>query len=130
MPDMSPRDPPRRPPAGRPRPTGAGRSIARWRRLGKLLPRDVRERVFYPAFADLTRAWLTRSGRHRSRPSGFGVRVVATWLRCLPIALPRLLLRDGRLTRAGRAVVWGGATALVVLLVVVNLQVRYGAYGP
>jgi hypothetical protein len=101
--------------------------ISRWRRLGRLLPNDVRERVFEPAYADLARAWVT------SAPVGerasFGLRAVATWAGCIPIAAPRLFVRDGRLTRMGRVVVLGGAAVALLAVVVSNVVAGYGAYG-
>jgi hypothetical protein len=43
--------------------------VERWRALGRLLPRDVRERIFEPAFGDLTYHWLTSDVGRRVRPS-------------------------------------------------------------
>ncbi len=105
---------------------GPGAStVSRWRWLGRLLPRDVRERVFEPAFADLTYGWLTAAdGR-----VPFGVRAVGTFLGCARIAIPRVIVRDRRLTRFGKVVVWGGAVVLLLMLVVANLTESYGAYG-
>jgi hypothetical protein len=94
-----------------------GRSAGRWRALGRLLPREVRERVFEPAFADLLRAWLTSS---RSGVP-FPLRAVGTLLGCLPIAVPRLFVREGRLTRLGRASIVLVALLGVTVVVVSNL---------
>ena len=108
-----------------PRGAGPGAStVSRWRWLGRLLPRDVRERVFEPAFADLTHEWLTAADRRVP----FGVRAVATLLGCLRIAIPRVIVRDRRLTRFGKVVVWGGAAIVLVILVVANLTEGYAAY--
>ena len=59
--------------------------VERWRALGRLLPRDVRERIFEPAFGDLTYHWLT-SDVGRRVP--FGVRALSTFLGCFPVAIP------------------------------------------
>ncbi len=105
---------------------GPGSStVSRWRWLGRLLPRDVRERVFEPAFADLTYGWLTAADRRVH----FGVRAIATFVGCVRIAIPRVIVRDGRLTRFGKVVVWGGAAIVLVMLVVANLTEGYVAYG-
>jgi hypothetical protein len=48
----------------------------RWRVLGRLLPREVRERVFEPAFSDLLYAWLTRTAARPRVP--FALRVMGT----------------------------------------------------
>ncbi len=72
--------------------------VERWRALGRLLPRDVRERVFEPAFGDLTYHWLTSNdGRHVP----FGVRALSTFLGCFPVVIPRLFVKGGRLTGFG-----------------------------
>lgn len=84
---------------------------ARWRRLGRLLPRDVRERAYEPALADLLHQWLTRPDAAHRLP--FGLYAVATALGCLPIAIPRLFVRRGTLTRLSR-VLLGGLAALLV----------------
>ncbi len=100
-------------------------TVSRWRWLGRLLPRDVRERVFEPAFADLTHVWLTTAERRVP----FGVRALGTFMGCARIAIPRVIVRDRRLTRFGKVVVWGGAVILLLMLVVANLTEGYGAYG-
>ena len=99
-------------------------SVSRWRWLGRLLPREVRERVFEPAFADLTYGWLTAAGRRVP----FGVRAIAMFVGCVRIAIPRVIVRDGRLTRFGKVVVWAGAAIVLVMLVVANLSEGYAAY--
>ena len=105
---------------------GPGAStVSRWRWLGRLLPRDVRERVFEPAFADLTYGWLTAADRRVP----FGVRAVGTFMGCVRIVIPRVIVRDRRLTRFGKVVVWGGAAIVLVILVVANLTEGYAAYG-
>ncbi len=106
--------------AGRP---GAS-AVSRWRWLGRLLPPDVRERVFEPAFADLTYGWLTTAERRVP----FGVRALGTFMGCARIAMPRVIVRDRRLTRFGRALVWGGAAIALLVLVVANLTEGYAAY--
>ena len=104
---------------------GPGAStVSRWRWLGRLLPRDVRERVFEPAFADLTYGWLTTAERRVP----FGVRALGTFMGCISIAIPRVIVRERRLTRFGKVVVWGGAAIVLLVLVVANLTEGYAAY--
>ena len=101
-------------------------AFERWSALGKLLPRDVRERIFEPAFGDLARSWLTAG-----RPAGtvpFGLQVLGTFLRCFPIALPRLFFRGGRLTRVGWFSAWAVAVLATVVLVITNLTKTYASY--
>jgi len=104
------------------------RSPERWLVLGRLLPQDVRERIFDPAFFDMLHAWLTASERDRRLP--FGIQAMGIYAGCFPIAIPRLFVDHGRLTRFGRAslvVVGVGAT---VALVVANLVEFYASYSP
>ena len=100
-------------------------TISRWRRLGRLLPRDVRERVFEPAFADLTYGWLTAADPRVP----FGIRAVGTFVGCARIAIPRVIVRDRRLTRVGKIVVWSGAAIVLLVWVVANLTDGYATYG-
>lgn len=106
-------------PVRRPRPT-------RWSWLGRLLPRDVRERIFEPAFADLLRAHLQSSER-AALP--FGVRAIAHYVRCLPIALPGLFYARGRVTRLGRVCLAGLSAVALVVVLVANLY-RYPVAAP
>jgi len=46
----------------------------------------------------------------------FGVRALSTWLGCMPIAIPRIIRRDGRLTRTGRLVFVGAAVGVLVVM--------------
>ena len=101
--------------------------VERWRALGRLLPRDVRERIFEPAFGDLTYHWLTS---HGGRRLPFGVRALSTFLGCFPVVIPRLFVRGGRLTGFGRASVWAVAVLATVMLVLANFAQSYGAYEP
>ena len=48
---------------------------------------------------------------------------------CARIAIPRVIVRDRRLTRFGKVVVWGGAAIVLVMLVVASLTEGYVAYG-
>lgn len=100
--------------------------IERWRRIGRILPRDVRERIFEPAFYDVARAWL--GDRDARGPVPFGVRVLWTMLGCVPIALPRLVVHRGRLTKLGRfaGLAAVGASILVTLLIVLRPYLGYG----
>ena len=99
--------------------------IDRWRALGRLLPRDVRERIFEPAFGDLVRSWLN-TGRAASRLP-FAMRAVGTYMGCVPIAIPRIFVRGGRLTRVGHATLWTAAVATAVVVVVLNLTGSYAS---
>ena len=95
------------------------RGRARWRLLGRLLPRTVRQRVFEPAFADLLRASLESDVPMR----GFGIRALGTFVGCLPPAAVRLFVVQGRptwLTRLGAA-----GIAVVLLLRVMALWADY-----
>lgn len=94
-----------------------------WRSLGRLLPTDVRERIFEPAFSDLLYAWITEVERERRVP--FGVRAVGTYVGCFPIAVPLLFVRGGRLTRFGRITVWSTAVVSISLLVLLGLVRSY-----
>ena len=104
-----------------------GRGVERWRALGRLLPRDVRERIFEPAFGDLTYQWLT-SDSGRQLP--FGVHALSTFLGCFPVAIPRLFVKGGRLTGFGRASVWAVAVLATVMLVLANFAETYASYAP
>ena len=101
--------------------------VERWRALGSLLPRDVRERIFEPALGDLTYHWLT-SDVGRRVP--FGVRALSTILGCFPVAIPRLFVKGGRLTGFGRASVWAVAVLATVMLVIANFSETYASYAP
>jgi len=94
-----------------------------WRALGRLLPSDVRERIFEPAFSDLLYAWLTAADGDRWVP--FGVRAVGTYVGCFPIAVPLMFVRDGRLTRFGRVTVWSTAIVSISLLVLLGVSRSY-----
>ena len=93
--------------------------------MGRLLPADVRERVFDPAFSDLLRAWLTRRPDAESAP--FGLQVFGTYVGCVPFAIPRLFVRGGHLTRFGKVAVW---VSIVLALVWIVLLRTSGSYGP
>ena len=101
--------------------------VERWRALGRLLPRDVRERIFEPAFGDLTYQWLTSGGDGRVP---FGVRALSTFLGCFPVAIPRLFVKGGRLTGFGHASVWAVAVLATVMLVLANFAETYASYAP
>ena len=105
-----------------------GRAIARWRRVGDFQPRPVRERIFEPAFEDVVREWLVERA-NSGDDTGLGIRVAATWARCLPPAVPALLVQSGRLTRLGRALTWliaVGVPGLALLAVLVVQRYGYG----
>ena len=100
----------------------------RWRALGRLLPHDVRERIFDPAFSDLVRAWITASDGRRRLP--FAVQAVGTYVGCFPIAIPRLFVHNGRLTRFGRVSLWTVGLLATVALVLANIVQSYASYTP
>ena len=102
--------------------------MERWRVLGRLLPREVRERVFEPAFADLTYAWLT--SRKESRRLPFGAHVMGTYVGCFSIVIPRIFVRGGRLTRFGRFSFWAVGVLAAVALLVANIAQSYASYAP
>lgn len=99
--------------------------IEHWRRIGRILPRDVRERIFEPAFYDVVRVWLGERGARGRVP--LGVRVLWTVLGCVRIALPGLVVSRGRLTRLGRFawITAVGASILVTLLIVLRPYLGY-----
>ena len=101
-------------------------NTGRFRALGRLLPREVRERIYEPALADLTRRWLTDVRSRGAIP--FGARALATWIACLPIVIPRTFVRERRLTRLGTIVVWGSAIVVLVVFLLVNLSHEYATY--
>jgi hypothetical protein len=103
-------------------------SFERWRSLGRLLPADVRERLFDPAFADLTHAWLTATEKPTSGIP-FGLRVLVTYMGCLSISVPRLFYRRRRLTRLSRVAVWALSVLAVVAAVVMRMTEVYAGYG-
>ena len=100
----------------------------RWRALGRLLPVEVRERVFDPAFSDLMYAWLSATDE-REVGVPFGMRVIGTYVGCIPISVPRLFYSQGRLTRFGRITVWSAMVLIAAAVVVVRMSQKYAAYG-
>lgn len=102
--------------------------IERWRLLGRLLPGEVRERVFDPAFYDLLYTWLTRPS-DQGRPASFAARAIGTYVRCIPVSVPKLFFRRGRLTRLGAVAAWALPALLVVAFLVVRMSEMYRVYG-
>jgi len=107
---------------------GAPDGVERWRLLGRLLPAEVRERIFEPAFGDLLRSHLTTREGAASRVP-FPVRVAATFLGCAGIALPRLVVRHGRLTRFARVGLSVVAVATVVVVILARVSGGYPGQG-
>ncbi len=66
-----------------------------WARLGRLLPRRLRSRVFEPAYSDLLAERKHRSGL------GFGFRVLALALDSYRVGGPHLVWEAARSRRAG-----------------------------
>lgn len=104
-------------------PEGSG-GLGRWRRLGRLLPRDVRNRVFEPALADLMHERL--AGGRGARRLPFGLLALGTCLGCLPPAARRVLVRGGRLTRVGQIAIWALTVLTVLTFALVRLRQAYG----
>ena len=102
-----------------------GRAAARWGALGRVLPKDVRERIYEPAFADLLYRRLTRGARGRLP---FAVYAIGTALRCVPIALPRLVVRDGAMTRFARVTVFVMAAVGILIAVLMALTTTEPGY--
>lgn len=102
--------------------------VERWRLLGRLLPREIRERIFEPAFGDLMYTWLKSTEGTRRLP--FGAHAMGTYVGCFSIALPRLFMRSGRLTRLGRFSLWAVGCLTTLVLVVANWAQSYASYSP
>jgi hypothetical protein len=94
--------------------------------LGRLLPREVRERIFEPAFWDVLHERLSDDPRRTHLP--FAFHACGLWVGCLPIATPRLFVKDGNLTRLSRGVLWSVAVAAAVVLIFVNVVRPYLGY--
>ena len=104
-------------------------AAGRWRALGRLLPRDVRERIFEPAFADLMRNRLTgKTAAARSLP--FGVWAVGTFLGCVPAAASRVVRQNGHLTRFGKLAVVAVAVLAVLGAAAWRMAQGYAALPP
>ena len=92
--------------------------------LRRLLPREFRERVVEPAWADLA---LEEHASPPRRAAALAARAILV-LECLRLALPAIIWNRGRLTRLSRA-------ALVVMLLIVAALLiarrrAYAAHGP
>ncbi|HEX9580284.1 MAG TPA: hypothetical protein VF970_04185 [Gemmatimonadales bacterium] len=98
----------------------------RWIAVGRLFPRDIRERVFEPAFGDLLHQWLKAPAGRPRVP--FGVRVLGTCAATVVAAFPDFFVRRRRLTRVGRVtlVVLAVVAAVVILVFLwITRPVRY-----
>ena len=98
----------------------------RWMALGRLLPREIRERVFEPALSDLIYRWATVPVVERRMP--FVLQALGTYFGCVPVVIPRIFVQDGRLTRFGHVVLWGSTALVAFVLLVSTLARRYGGY--
>jgi hypothetical protein len=74
------------------------------------------------------RAWLTAHEGRRRLP--FAVQAVGTYVGCFPIAIPRLFVHNGRLTRFGRVSIWVVGILATVTLIVANMVRLYATYDP
>jgi hypothetical protein len=101
--------------------TGSGPALVR--ALGRLLPSRIRERIFEPAVDDLLSA---HHSEHRSAPHPAWViaRILLLYAETLRVGAVSALIREGRLTRFGRAALVLLLTAL--LLVYVRMRLDYG----
>lgn len=104
-----------------------GAGLERWRALGRLLPREIRERVFDPAFSDLLRTWVKGRGSAGALP--FGLHALGTFVGCVPIAVPRLFIDRGRLTRLGRVSLISVGLIVLVVLVMNSVYDAYASAG-
>ena len=105
--------------------TGPGR----WRAVGRLLPAEVRERVFEPAFSDLLRKHL----QSRAVPGStvpFGVQVIGMLFACGPAAIPRLFIHRGRFTKIGKIAAWGLTALIVIAAAMSKIGAAYAAGVP
>ena len=92
------------------------------RAFARLLPKEFRERVFEPAWADILLEEREAGGDRRG---ALRTRCVVV-LECLRLGLPQLLWHHGQLTRLGRR----GATALAVIAALLLLMRVSYAGGP
>jgi len=98
-----------------------GRAIERWRRIGRLLPTEVRERVFEPAYEDLARAWLGEGAGGSGRL--FGPRALSMLFLAAVVTVPRLILDRRRILGFAKVVVWSAiVTGSLLVIVLVALR--------
>lgn len=83
----------------------------------------MRERIFEPAFDDLLRESLESSRSGTPNPP-FGLRVVGTFLGCVPPAVVRVFVVEGRLTRFSRI-----TGVVVILSAILSIATRWIDYG-
>ncbi len=55
---------------------------------------------------------------------------MGTYVGCFSIAIPRLFVRRGRLTRFGRFSLWAVGVLASVALLVANMAQSYASYSP
>ena len=89
-----------------------------WARLGRLLPRRLRSRVFEPAYFDLLAERSYGSGL------GFGFRVLGLALDSYRVGGPHLVWEAAR-SRKTRILLAVMAAAIVVVLIIFRLAVNY-----
>ena len=90
-----------------------------FRGFSRILPREFRERVFEPAWADI----LLEERAEGRRPSVFRARFVL-FLECLRLGLPQLVWHRGQPTQLARR----GLTAIAVIVALI-LMMRTGYPG-
>ena len=94
------------------------------RALRRMLPADVRERVFDPALGDARHA-RTRSG---DRVAPWWLVVVTTFGGCVVPAVRTAVVRKGRLTRLGRGLVWACAIGGLAVTLISGARRAYAGY--
>jgi len=55
---------------------------------------------------------------------------MGTYLGCFPIAVPRLFVQRGRLTRFSQISLWAVGVLAIVAIVLANVTQSYGSYPP
>ncbi len=89
-----------------------------WARLGRLLPRRLRSRVFEPAYFDLLAERKHRSGLW------FGFRVLGLALDSYRVGGPHLVWEAAR-SRKARILLGVTVAAIVALLIIFRLAANY-----
>ncbi len=89
-----------------------------WFRVGRILPRGIRERVFEPAYYDLVANLLTKTDGAQSgrMPPRFGLLVVWTTLECVGLGVSGIFVHKGKPTRTTWFLL--GLFSLAILLLI------------
>jgi len=97
------------------------RSYWFFRAFARILPREFRERVFEPAWADILLDEHSAGGG----PASFRARFVL-FLECLRLGIPQMVWQHGRLTLLARR---GVVAAAVIVGLMLLMRVRYANQG-